>query len=1176
MRSVAAERTPNHRKFAKTINEFALSLRYLYPKHMQRLLTKTTLIVLILASNVLIAQEESGMRRRVIDPGTDSLLLDTLLVLPSTIRAGARKANEGFTFNAATGVLKLTPPPNDTLVIEYTTIALRRLTTLANKDTLMIRTGEVAGYSPYIIGRDLFPDTRFEQGELVKAGSISRGVAFGNSQDLAVNSNLNLQLSGKITDRYRVLASVTDDNIPIQPDGNTRQLQDFDQVYIKVYDDNTTLTAGDFQITHNETYFMQYVKRARGGTVETVWGDSLNRFGATASAAISKGKFARNVINGVEGNQGPYRLIGAENERFIIIMAGTERVFIDGRLLERGQEYDYVIDYNTAELVFTPKNLITKDRRIVVEFQYSDRNYARALLQGGATGQQGKIDWFVHAVSEQDSKNQPLQQELTAEDRFFLSTVGNDINNAVQPSLDSVAFSDSRVLYALVDSLGYDSVLVYSNDPERARWSAVFSLVGGGNGDYVEDGFTANGRIYRWVAPDTVNNAIVRRGDHAPVRQLVTPKRRAMLSAGARINFSENHMLSVETAFTSRDENTFSDEVTTGTGVRTEYAIRKPIRKESETRVGLRLYQEFTSVNFSEIERFRSVEFDRDWNVRGLDIGGDQHIAGAVVVLERTRALLAEAGASTFRSGADFSGVRANGLVRYNEKERRIDWRGSYTESTGLRTTEFMRQNTSIAWPVGPLLVGFKDDFEWNRFYLADTLAASSYRFHEWQTWVGSQEEKRFTWRTFYGQRTDRFPQGGLLALANDAQEYGVEGGYRTEKNARFKWNIRRRTLNIVDSTLTSDRPEETLLGRLEAGGDLFKGLFNGQLFYETGSGLEQARQFIYIEVPAGQGTHIWVDYNGDGVKDLNEFEVAAFQYEANYIRSFVPSDQYVRTYTNQFSSNIQFQPARRWSNAQGFKRFVARFSDVASARLDRKTTRDRGFDRLNPLESNFADTSLLSLGSTFRNTLSFNRTDPGFGLEYTVQDVKNRILLANGFEARGDAYHELRVRKRLAPKVTGIVQMRSGVRGAASDFLTGRNFNITANGTEPEVQWQPNNTFRLTVKGRYIDKVNDEDLGGETARIADFGLQARFSDPGKGLIEVQANVLDIAYDGESNNTLAFEMLESLAPGTNGTWTVTVQRSISRNLQLNVLYNGRTSPDRPVIHVGSVQLRATF
>ena len=93
---------------------------------------------------------------------------------------------------------------------------------------------------------------------------------------------------------------------------------------------------------------------------------------------------------------------------------------------------------------------------------------------------------------------------------------------------------------------------------------------------------------------------------------------------------------------------------------------------------------------------------------------------------------------------------------------------------------------------------------------------------------------------------------------------------------------------------------------------------------------------------------------------------------------------------------------------------------------------------------------------------------------------------------------------------------------------------------------------------------------------MRDLGAEFRFNSPDKGTVQVNGNLVDISYSGTVDSSLGTEMLSGLKPGKNLTWSLSIQRRLSDHLQVDITYNGRSSPGSPTVHVGGAQVRAFF
>jgi hypothetical protein len=203
------------------------------------------------------------------------------------------------------------------------------------------------------------------------SGGFMRGISIGNRQDLVLNSQLNLQLTGEIAPGFTIRAAITDENLPIQAFGNTLQLQEFDKVFIALEKDQFHFTAGDFEIQKDQSHFNNFYKKVQG--LKLHFFDKEKKWETTGSASFSRGQFQRVTLDVSEGNQGPYRLSTPATGAITVLLAGTEKVFINGKKAIRGTSGDYIIDYNRGEIIFTPNQLMVRETRVVVEFEYANK-----------------------------------------------------------------------------------------------------------------------------------------------------------------------------------------------------------------------------------------------------------------------------------------------------------------------------------------------------------------------------------------------------------------------------------------------------------------------------------------------------------------------------------------------------------------------------------------------------------------------------------------------------------------------------------------------------------------------------------------------------------------------------------------------------------------------------------
>ena len=175
----------------------------------------------------------------------------------------------------------------------------------------------------------------------------------------------------------------------------TQALEEIDKVYLHVSHPVFQIMAGDIDYELDSGRYLTISRKLEG--LKGIF--KYDKWSGQSALAGTKGLYNKLSFKGTDGSQGPYLLKSETGNKDILVLAGTEKVYLNGELLKRGENFDYIIDYSIGELTFTPRRLIDFDSDIYVEYEYSDFQYNRNVLSSSIYRKFGKwgnigVSWF--------------------------------------------------------------------------------------------------------------------------------------------------------------------------------------------------------------------------------------------------------------------------------------------------------------------------------------------------------------------------------------------------------------------------------------------------------------------------------------------------------------------------------------------------------------------------------------------------------------------------------------------------------------------------------------------------------------------------------------------------------------------------------------------------------------
>ena len=1048
----------------------------------------------------------------------------------------------------------------------------------------------------------------FGPSTIQRSGSITRGVVAGNARDVSVESGLRLQLAGEIAEGIQVQAALTDQSTPIQPEGTTQRINEFDKVFIEIQARGGTAQLGDFELRYDQGTLNPFYRKLQGAHVfgSLPLGPNQNTtLTVDVAGATTRGIFQSQQIIPVDGVQGPYRLEGANGERFIIILAGSEVVYLDGQEMVRGELNDYTIDYATGEVTFTPARLITDDRRITIEFQYTTSEFNRTLVGsmttlsiGQVPGGEPRAQLGISFLREADGDLFNEEFGFTAADS--LRVIGAGDNEAVRSGAEPVVFDPEApyVQYTLEPQLRADGTMdtvfvALSGVPEDSVqvFRVRFSRVGAGNGSYQRLGRGVNGILYEYQGEG--------QGEYEPVRILPRPVNRNVLSTTASFGILKGLRLYGEWGRSFFDQNRLSgldseDDVGNAyeAGLHLDpipIAWNDRLEGSLSGKVGRR----FLGAFYSPFNRVRDVEFGRKWNVGGnglaslsiLESLGDETSDQAQLQVNLSPVTFINAEYGQIELGEAFSGSRRQlQMITGQGRASGGFYRAEWVESEDARLLEMGRWNRQA----GEARLGLFGDVFIPRIQMesenrrqrvsgTDSLVVGSLAFLEVRPGFMVQGEK-MDWSGEVEIRTEDGWTEGRLQQAATAMTYQSSWSYRPGNRFNTDATLGYRTRRFTPYFRETEQREnnESLVLRWDSRWTPFNRALDIDGRYEAATERTPTLQELYILTGPELGEYVWEDDNEDGVIQIDEFLPERTPNEGTYVRSFIPSDSLSSVINVQARLRLGIDPARVWRDAPaGVKRWLSKVSSRTTIDILEKNRTSQLAD-IYLLKSSALRDAENTLNGRLRisQEVFLFRSERKYGVDFLFNQARSLTELAAGEEER--FLNRFALVGRLAPgnNWSYRLNVEQETNRVLSAQFASRRFGILSRQIEPEVTLQATEQIRVATSLILSDK--QDRIAGRSAQLVRIPLRVDFNRVRKTQIQLSLESALVSLDGEASGLAQYELTDGRGNGRSWLWGIRGNHMLSEYLRLTFSYDGRAPADAPVVHTARMQLSALF